>query len=380
MTANLLEITARNREDPFMTADPTDFDFWAGPPIDPQVVLTNPMISLYCLDHANRRALFVETPAGIDLSQAPFLYQTQYEHAKNAIAIPYDTFHRLADGISLDDDRIILVYSTGRAGSTLLGAALNAAEGIIGLSEPDVFTQLVAYREWDGTNEAVISRLVESCLKFQCQPTEQNPHPEGWAVKFRSFSLELGDLLFKNFPNTKNVFLYRHAEPWLNSMMRAFGGQDENDIGFRIGIQGWLSTLNPPIARHVQANGPLLTLASMASMTWIHSIESYLALHNMGMPGMAFRYEDLKAAPNETLQKVFEYCGLSTANMEMVYQVLEKDSQAGSAVAQDAVAQKKYILTDEHLADLSRLLKAHPAIQSPDFLVPATWLPPTITA
>ena len=375
MNANSLEIAARKKENPFMTADPTDFDFIEGPGIDPQVVLTNPLISLYCLDHTNRRGLFVETPSGIDLSQAPFFYQAQYDHAKKGIAIPYEILHHLADDVSLDDRRIILVYSTGRTGSTLLGAALNAVQGIVGLSEPDVFTQLVAYREWDGSNEADISKLVESCIKIQCKPTEQIPSPLGWVVKFRSFSIELGDLLFKNFPKTKNILLYRHAESWLNSMIRAFGGHNEKDIGFRTGIQEWLSTLVPPVTKHVQANGPLLTSASMASMNWIRSIECYLKLHKKGMPGIAFRYEDLITAPHETLYKIFEYCDLPTVNMEMVYKVLEKDSQAGSAVAQDALTQKKFILTEDHLADLAQLFKAHATIQTPDFIVPGTWVP-----
>jgi len=52
---------------------------------------------------------------------------------------------------------------------------------------------------------------------------EQTPHPRGWVIKFRSFTIELGDLLHKHFPNTRNIFLYRNAEPWLNSMLRAFG-------------------------------------------------------------------------------------------------------------------------------------------------------------
>ena len=75
----------------------------------------------------------------------------------------------------------------------------------------------------DGSNDAEISALVESCLKLLCKPMEQTPHPRGWVIKFRSFTIELGDLLHKHFPNTRNIFLYRNAEPWLNSMLRAFG-------------------------------------------------------------------------------------------------------------------------------------------------------------
>ena len=110
MKTKLLEITAPKRRDPFAVADPTDFEFSEGPTIDPQVVLTNALISLCCLDHTNRRALFVETRHGIDLSQASFLYQAQYENAVRLIGVPYNILHTLARGISVDDRKLILVY------------------------------------------------------------------------------------------------------------------------------------------------------------------------------------------------------------------------------------------------------------------------------
>ena len=374
MNANLLDITARKRRDPFAVADPADFEFTDGPSIDPETVLTNPRISLYCLDHANRRALFVETISGVDLSQAPFLYQAQYENTVKLIGVPYETLHALARRISLGDKKLILVYSVGRTGSTLLGSALNAVEGIVGLSEPDVFTQLVAYRNWDGSNDEDISALVESCMKLLCKPTEQTPDPAGWVIKFRSFSIELGDLLYKHFPQSSNLFLYRNAESWLNSMYRVFG-DSEGDIGFRTFIQGWLSTLVPPIAKHVHSGGPLLSYSSMFVKLWLNTLERYVSIQEMGLPGLALRYEDIQAAPQETLHKIFEYCGLPVTRMDAVYQVLEKDSQAGSGFARDALRHKQTSLTESQRADLFQELQAHPVIQSPDFLVPGTWIP-----
>jgi hypothetical protein len=308
------------------------------------------------------------------LSQAPFLYQAQYENTVKLIGVSYETLHELARGISLDDQKLVLVYSVGRTGSTLLGAALNAVEGMVGLSEPDVFTQLVTLREWDGSNDDEISALVESCMKVLCKPTEQTPDPNGWVIKFRSFSIHLADLLNQHFPHTKNIFLYRNAEAWLNSMLRAFGDAQE-DIGFRIWGQGWLSTLVPSIARHVQAGGPLLTMPSMCSMLWLDILEQHTNLRNAGMPSLAIRYEDMKAAPQEVLLKIFAYCGLPASNMDSVYQVLERDAQAGSGLSQEALRHKASGLTESQRADLTRELESHPVIQSPDFTVPGTWIP-----
>jgi hypothetical protein len=374
MHANLLEIIARNKRDFFTIADPSDFDFVEGAEVDPHVVVTNPLVSLYCLDHANRRALFVETIPGVDLSQAPFFYQAQYEHTVKLIAVPYETLHELARTISLDDSKIILVYSVGRTGSTLLGSALNAVDGMVGISEPDAFTNLVAARLADGSNDAEISALVESCLKLLCKPTEQTPVPAGWVVKFRSFVIELGDLLFEHYPRTKNIFLYRNAEPWLNSMLRAFGEAGE-DVGFRTWAQGWLSTLVPPIRRHVKAGGALLTTSSLCSMVWLNVMERYMQLQDSGMLSLTIRYEDMKIAPQQVLAKIFEFCGLPTTSMDVVYQVLEKDSQAGSGVSRDALKHKKSGLSDTQRADLHRELRSHPIIWEPDFILPDTWMP-----
>jgi hypothetical protein len=374
MHANLLEITARNKRDFFTVADPSDFDFVEGEVVDPHEVVTNPLISLYCLDHARQRALFVETAAGVDLSQAPFFYQAQYENAVKLIAVPYDTLHELAGTIALDDRKLILVYSVGRTGSTLLGSALNAAEGIVGISEPDVFTQLVAHREWDGSNDAEVSALVKSCLKLLCKPTEQIPGPAGWVLKFRSFVVQLGDLLHENFPRTRNIFLYRNAEPWLDSMIRAFGAGGE-DVGFRTWAQGWLSTLVPPINRHVQAGGSLLSIASLCSLVWLSTMERFIQIQGAGMSGLVIRYEDMKVAPRQALTTIFEFCGLPTTSMDAVYQVLERDSQAGSGISQDALKHRQSGLSDAQRADLHRELQSHPIIREPDFIVPETWMP-----
>ena len=373
MNANVLEITARKRQNPLGVADPSDFEFSEGPAIDPRLVVAKPLISLYCLDHANRRALFVETKARVDLSQAPFLYQAQYENAVRAIGVPYEALHNLASEISLKSNRLILVYSVGRSGSTLLGAALNALPGVITLSEPDVYTQLVALRGWDKDNEDEISLLVQSCTKLLCKGSEQEPNPVKWVIKPRSFGIELGDLLHGHFAEAKSLFLYRHAESYMVSSIRAFVG-NANTPEIRMGIQSWLSSLVPSIANHVHAGAAPLSWASISAMVWLSTVERYMELHKMGMAGMAIRYEDLQAAPRETIRKIIEYCGLSSENMAAVYRVFERDSQAGSALSQENVGQRKLELSEADRIDFARAFQAHPMIKSPDVIVPTTWM------
>lgn len=370
MSAHILQITARKRQDPTALVDPTDFEFSRGPEIDPQIVITDPLLSLYCLDHANRRALFVEIAGGVDITQAPFYYQAQYENAVRLIGVPYETLHQLASQVSVDPACLIFIYSVGRSGSTLVGAALNAIPGTINYSEPDVFTQLVVFRQLQGVDEAEVSELVRSCTRLLCKGTEQTPGPFRWVIKFRSFVIELGDLLYAHFPQAKTIFLYRHAEGFMASSMRAFGGaMDTPEV--RTMIQSWLSTLVPSIARHVREGGPLLSYASLSAWLWLRTIERYMELQKSGMPGMTVRFEDLKSASRETIHSIIAYCDLFTQNMEAVYQVFEKDSQAGSVLSQEKLRQSQFELTEAHRFDLAQALQAHPFIKSADFVIPA---------
>ena len=125
MPAYELTIDAKVKPNPFDIVSADDFQVQPGRSIDPRVVLEQPTVSLYCLDHANQRALFVDMPPEVDLLQAPFYFIAQYEAAQRLIAVPYATLHALAGEVKLDPQRIILFYSTGRCGSTLFSHVLN---------------------------------------------------------------------------------------------------------------------------------------------------------------------------------------------------------------------------------------------------------------
>ena len=93
MKAYELIIDAKLKTDPFSIVSANDFQTHTGQPVDPHIVLEKSNVSLYCLDHANQRALFVETLPDVDLLQEPFYFIAQYEKARKLIAVPYDTLH-----------------------------------------------------------------------------------------------------------------------------------------------------------------------------------------------------------------------------------------------------------------------------------------------
>src|SRR5690348_4471679 len=150
MEARSLIIEEKLRTFPIAVVRPSDFRVRDGGAVDPQILLRQPNLTLYCLDFENRQALFVETPPECDLSRAAFLYQTQYDAVLRLIQAPYATLHRLAAEVVIDSSRLILIYSVGRCGSTLVSRAFDLVEGVESISEPDVFTQMLG--QWGADN------------------------------------------------------------------------------------------------------------------------------------------------------------------------------------------------------------------------------------
>jgi hypothetical protein len=132
-------------------AGPSDFATHETGSIELSRVLDDPTLSLYCIDPVGRTALFVRTPPQLDLSSAPFLYQAQYTQATEAVSVPFGQLHDLATRAPIPSERLVLVQSTGRCGSTLVSQALAAAEGVVSLSEPDVYLQLHQLRDRGAT-------------------------------------------------------------------------------------------------------------------------------------------------------------------------------------------------------------------------------------
>src|SRR5205807_9559763 len=138
--ARALVIEGKLRTSPVSVASPHDFRVRDGGRTDPRVVLQQPNLSLYCLDFDHRQALFAETLPECDLSRAPFLYQAQYEAARRLIEVPSDILQCLAAEVAIDPSRLILIYSVGRCGSTLVSRAFSEVVGVDSISEPDVFS------------------------------------------------------------------------------------------------------------------------------------------------------------------------------------------------------------------------------------------------
>ena len=361
MSARVLHIVDKVTPMEFFPAVPQNFVLREGESVPPEIVLENPDVSLYCLDDENRQALFVQTPPGVDLLQPPFYYLAQYQHAQRVIAVPYDTLHRLADALPGGAGNLVLIYSVGRCGSTLISQSFNAVDGVLSYSEPDVYTQIAMLRHRDRSRNEEYLRLIRTCTRILRRDASTV------VLKFRAGGIHLGDLFHQLYPDARNIFLHRHVERWLESM----------NAGFTPNLPG--PEAEPTFTRFLLAQAPLLkpfvkrhrrkpTLAESYTLNWLSVMDKYLTLRSDGVPFLTVRYEDIKAQPKATLLDLLAYCGLRIENFDRAYDTFSADSQEGTVLSL-ASRQKNPApaLCPQDYPQARAVLAEHPVIQTPDF-------------
>lgn len=410
MQATVLRIDEKTRSYDLDVVSPGHFRAQAVETVDASIVLERPGITLYCLDDERREALFVETPPDADLSRHPFYCQAQYQHAQRLLRLSYETLHDLARRAK-PFRNLVLIYSVGRCGSTLLSRALGCVDTVCSLGEPDVHTQITALRPRDGSRDEELARLLESCTRLLYKPA--GPRVDTLAVKFRSYAIEVGDLMYRAFPQAKVLFIYRNAETWLQSYARAFATQagQDNLAATLAGNPQFLQRTVPLLGQHVRreirarltpkdypvlaalalaqripftrrhtrtpaqyALGHLRSLSEvkLAMQYWLSVIERYLDLSRRGIPMLAVRYETLLAAPNAALHAIFAHCDLPLEQVAAAQSAFDEDSQRGSTLAKERVAQSGGAPHDDRLGEVREALAEHPLIRQSDFQVPNT--------
>ena len=373
VSAQVLEIDEKHKASTASPSRISDFTFHAGDSIPANVIVANPAISLYCLDDANRCAVFVETDPGFDLLQAPFHYMAQHEHARRLIILAYDEFIQLADDMG-QIDHLVSIYNVGRSGSTLLSQIFGQVENVVSLSEPEVLTSCAFLREPNGSRDDELVALIRSSIRLLCQPRGQYVY----AIKWRDWLIQLADLIHRAWPQGKNIFLYRNAETWLNSWHRLYTqfGIDFDAVAGEswIGIEqeAWPPLL-PLFRKYTEDYEKALVVDDLIAM-WLSDMDGYLNMHNRSVPFLALRFEDLNVHRQEVVQMLFDYCNIPVAEVPTALKAFERDSQEGTplegASQQDEV---QFTLTEKYLSRLHATLQKHPMIHHPGFDVPNTY-------
>ena len=336
-------------------------------------------MSLYCYDVPSQQAIFVQTPTAIDLTEAAFFYQAQYQHASQLICVPKSEFIALGNAAPNPKNPVIMLHSVGRCGSTLLSQVYHSLPNTVSLSEPDIFSNFLFMRDSNGRDDAHILTLLQATLKLLLKALPQQ-NPDHWAIKFRSSGFEIADLINQATPAVINLFLYRNITDRTRSAIRAFDLQANASQKLNGSIlQRWLK-LVPALKKYQrQAKWGRLDKIDLSILAWFSRMEQYLTLHQQNVPIQAVRYEDLIAEPQQVIEALLAYSGFSAALASHTLHVFNKDSQAGSSLGKQAIKDRSAKeLSPKQVQQIQHYLKKHPSIKEPAFILPNTLLaPPT---
>ncbi len=323
-------------------------------------------ITPFRLDVEGRRVIFAEVPAEVMLSDAAFVYEAQTQHLQRLYAVDFETVVRLTEALP-DPAKLIFVHSTGRCGSTLLSKALNEVEGVVGLSEPDVFLD-VRHREpfEDPDYRDDVLPVLRGCVRLLCRPADRT-----WVIKPRSQVTAIADVLHGLYPEGKHVFMYRSALAFARSWARIFGMPlaewtiDDESLALR-------STFVPLLKRH--AGRPEdVSAARFFSYFWLGPVLNYLDFYAKDVWDATLRYEEMTADPRGVLGALFAACGLPVADVGKALKAFEKDSQEGTSLSRENTQSGRVdFLLPEHEREIAAVLSEFPGVGSPGVVLPGT--------
>jgi LPS sulfotransferase NodH len=281
------------RPHPHIFGEPADMGLAGAGSVEPGEV--DGLALPYCIDLAAQRALYTVT-AREDLDAlfgAPFLYAAQLRLARAVLGVPYT---RLADMAPADGLHPVLVFSPGRAGSTLLARMLSGI-GRLSASEPDVLTQLATLSPDmraalpSGTEAALVNATVAGLARHCGRDV---------VVKLRSQCNAGAARFMEALPYARAVFLFRRSGEWAMSRHRSFATEK-----------------------------PALTARMLRQ-----AVIAVDQLVRMGRNPVIVWYEDLVAHPTEVLLKILAHSPLPLATMqESLAAAMASDSQEGSGLA-----------------------------------------------
>jgi hypothetical protein len=332
-----MPVLSRHKDYDLMPSHVVDFTLGAAAPFDAEELARNPAYSLYCVEPDTREAVFVETPATLDLTDFPFLFVAQFRHATHVVTVPFDALHGVAAAIPPPADDLILVHSVGRCGSTLVSRAFAALPGVCSLAEPDAITQLTAWRFDRRSHAGELMRLVDSCVRLYCKPMAGMSQPTHYVMKFRAQCIEIADLLHRAFPSARQVYITREPLDWLQSAWQAFVVPQDMGRPATVALLEDAFARVHPLIRSLQVPGQPMPIWKTWMLVWIANTETHARLRAGGMDFHELNYRSLQTDPVETIAALFTACSLTEYDRDVLVRCVKDDSQAGSIVARSEV-------------------------------------------
>lgn len=344
----------------------SQFSLNMGQAVSSQIIIDESHWTPYCLDHLKREMVFVELPSDVDLSEAVFVYATQFQTARRVLVVPYESLEQLAEQIDLPENNTF-IFSLPRSGTTLVSRMFNELESVWSLSEPDIFTDLSLLAATDADKDE-ITHLVKISVKLMFRPQKE---VNRYVLKFRSQALFIAEQFYKAFPVAQNLFLYRDGLSFAGSFYRFARKLDVPAVINReISTNLWQALVVAPdisgLETLIQHDVDSLPLEVFFAAMYIRQCERYTETIDYGVPYCAVRYNELNQNRESELARIVAHCNLPEDALTRMMRAFNKDSQAGTAIARDVDMQG---FTEEQTSRCLATMAQHPIFNDPNRLL-----------
>lgn len=365
-------------------------------------------LTLYCLDHLRKRAIFVEADPDAILAST-FIYTGQRQHATRCYAVPYDTLCSMFESkmVAGWESNVCNLYSTGRCGSTLLSKLMDQANTVVSISEPDVYSYItfLLSKDPDCFSSCNLPRLLRAVTWFTYDfAVGLDPGKTAVCLKYRAQVIALAPQLKEAMPGSKNVFLYREGIPTIDSFCKAFlssaGARWARwlslDSLFISRLSGWADIFDylmpyvnkegaPPATTYLAGGFP-----SFMTMIWLSVMDSAFQLASEGFFDAIVRYEDLCTHRLTVANKLLGACGFAahisgdasnvfdedahTASTGGLVGSMDSRKSAGVGLAGEGNRNnnKPAYIPESDVGALRALLAHHTKLQAANFVLPYT--------
>ncbi len=336
-----------------------DRSFTCGPgqTIAAEAIVLGEGWSLFTFDFKRDIAVFLHTPAGTDLSQAPFVYNAQFERASHVALVGFDEFLAITEDLS-DIQNLVQFFSTGHCGSTLLHHVFNRVPQVWCVSEPITFNALALNS--GGLDESLKLKLARGALRLLARfPGAESA--DRIVIKHFSQSTTQIKLLSAAQPNSKNLFLYRDALAWTNSayhFVQKYGtgmvvAKDQRSLLWRLLSGGMAETYLQDI---LDFDADVLRFDALSAVAWATQMQHFNDARDGGVKLYPLRYNELIAKREETIAQLFLYLGFPREAVASTLSVFEKDAHEGTRSARSS---NDLHFNDENYAVVRKIL-SHP--------------------
>ena len=290
--------------------------------------------SVYGVDIERDHALFVWCEGGIDPKDAPFLYADQFQKAERVAIVSLADFVRVGKALPLPD-RLGMLYSTGRSGSTLASRIFAELPGVISLSEPDVIIGPVYHRFLRPESELI--PIYRAGLGFLAAAF--GSPKDVLVLKPRSEAIFGIDALSRAAPQAHAAFLYRDVRGYVASIHRFVQrvGLDPADIVASPDLDRvWHQVTGATPLDVMQGRFGLtddVFFEELSSIFWLLRIEEFQAAQRAGHSIEPVHYDDLNADRLNETARLLAACGIDPARASQALAAFERDAHRGGVGA-----------------------------------------------